>query len=204
MSTNLSRIWNNSIINIITKKELLQILSDTESYNIERIESTGKMDNPVRRYTLFRIAHQGVTRIVYQIISTKSCRICRLMINFDCRLPTFERIVTSFLNPSWQWRNSVLKRGMYWLQKCKFQYPPRVIVFVFGCASTFGRAQQQRQKKRYSPKDSSPTFTPLMPCLDTSIDDLDRSLIRKEVLPRQWQRMFSMKTNGILRINSFS
>lgn len=30
---------------MITKKELLQMLSDTESYNIERTESTGNMDN---------------------------------------------------------------------------------------------------------------------------------------------------------------
>ena len=29
---------------MITKKELLQMLSDTESYNIERIESIGNMD----------------------------------------------------------------------------------------------------------------------------------------------------------------
>ena len=29
---------------MITKKELLQMLSDTESYNIERTESTGNMD----------------------------------------------------------------------------------------------------------------------------------------------------------------
>ena len=42
MSTNLSRIWNDSINNIITKKKLLQMLLNTESYNIKRIESTGK------------------------------------------------------------------------------------------------------------------------------------------------------------------
>ena len=29
---------------MITKEELLQMLSDTESYNIERTESTGNMD----------------------------------------------------------------------------------------------------------------------------------------------------------------
>ena len=29
---------------MITKKELLQMLSDTESYNIERIETTDNMD----------------------------------------------------------------------------------------------------------------------------------------------------------------
>lgn len=47
---------------MVTKKELLQILSDTESYNIERTELTGNMD-----------------KFCQTIL--ESCQVCRLMIN---------------------------------------------------------------------------------------------------------------------------
>ncbi len=47
---------------MITRKKKLQMLSDTESYNIERTESTGNMD-----------------KFCQTIL--ESCQVCRLMIN---------------------------------------------------------------------------------------------------------------------------
>lgn|GEM_PF-4941515 len=49
---------------MITKKDFLQMLSDTESYNIERTESTGIWISFVRQYVLSQMIYRGVVRMV--------------------------------------------------------------------------------------------------------------------------------------------
>lgn len=133
MSTNLSRIWNDSIINIITKKELLQILSDTESYNIERRESTGKMDKPCQEIYTFSNSpsrcnknslsdyrHQELSDL--QVDDKPWLQIANIRTDSNI-LPQPIMTVEKFS----------FEEGDVWLQKCKFQYPPtcyRVRIWV--------------------------------------------------------------------------
>lgn len=87
---------------MITKKELLQMLSDTESYNIERTESTGNMDKFCQAICAFSNDISGSGRNGYLIIGAKDngeCQVCRLMINSYCRLPIFGQMATFSLSP---------------------------------------------------------------------------------------------------------
>ena len=56
---------------MITKKELLQMLSDTESYNIERTESTGNMDKFCQAICAFSNDMLGSGKNGYLIIGAK-------------------------------------------------------------------------------------------------------------------------------------
>ena len=56
---------------MITKKELLQMLSGTESYNIERTESTGNMDKFCQAICTFSNDISGSGKNGYLIIDTK-------------------------------------------------------------------------------------------------------------------------------------
>ena len=56
---------------MIAKEELLQMLSDTESYNIERTESTGNMDKFCQAICAFSNDISGSGRNGYLIIGAK-------------------------------------------------------------------------------------------------------------------------------------
>ena len=57
---------------MITKKELLQMLSDTESYNIERTESTGNMDKFCQAICAFSNDMSGNGKNGYLSVDRKS------------------------------------------------------------------------------------------------------------------------------------
>lgn len=154
---------------MITKKELLQMLSDTESYNIERTESTGNMDKFCQAICAFSNDISGSGRNGYLIIGAKdNGELSGLQVD-DKLLLQIANIRTDgniLPQPTMTVENSILMKGMYWWQKFSPQnFLLYVIAGAFGYVWVLEKALQQRQKKRYLPKDGSPTFIPLTPCL---------------------------------------
>lgn len=193
---------------MITKKELLQMLSDTESYNIERTESTGNMDKFCQAICAFSNDMSGSGKNGYLIIGVKdNGELSGLQVD-DKLLLQIANIRTD---------GNILPQPTMTVEKFHFdegdvlvaevqpsEFPParyrgRVWVRVGPRKSTATEAEEKILSER---RLSNVHTFDAMPCLGTSIDDLDVVLIRKEFLPRLWQSMFSMKTNVILQINS--
>lgn len=87
---------------MITKKELQQMLSDTESYNIERTESSGNMDKFCQAICAFSNDISGSGRNGYLIIGAKdNGELSGLQVDDKsyCRLPIFGRMATFSLSP---------------------------------------------------------------------------------------------------------
>ena len=154
---------------MIVSKGLLQMLSDTESYNIERTESTGNMDKFCQAICAFSNDISGSGKNGYLIIGAKdNGELSGLQVD-DKLLLQIANIRTdgNILPQPIMTVEKLVSRGeMYWWQKFSLQsFLPYVIVVVFGCVWALEKVLRQRQKKKFSPKDGSPTFIPLMPCL---------------------------------------
>ena len=175
---------------MITKKELLQMLSDTESYNIERTESTGNMDKFCQAICAFSNDISGSGRNGYLIIGAKdNGELSGLQVD-DKLLLQIANIRTD---------GNILPQPTMTVEKLHFdegdvlvaevqpsEFPParyrgRVWVRVGPRKSTATEAEEKILTER---RLSNVRTFDAMPCLETSIDDLDVALIHKEFLPK--------------------
>ena len=175
---------------MITKKELLQMLSDTESYNIERTETTGNMDKFCQAICAFSNDMSGSSRNGYLIIGAKdNGELSGLQVD-DKLLLQIANIRTD---------GNILPQPIMTMEKFSFgegdvlaaevqpsEFPPvryrgRVWVRVGPRKSTATEAEEKILTER---RLSNVHTFDAMPCLGTSIDDLDVSLICKEFLPK--------------------
>ncbi|WP_077084287.1 RNA-binding domain-containing protein [Porphyromonas gingivalis] len=175
---------------MITKKELLQMLSDTESYNIERTESTGNMDKFCQAICAFSNDMLGSGKNGYLIIGAKdNGKLSGLQVD-DKLLLQIANIRTD---------GNILPQPTMTVEKFHFdegdvlvaevqpsEFPPvryrgRVWVRVGPRKSTATEAEEKILTER---RLSNVHTFDAMPCLGTSIDDLDVALIRKEFLPK--------------------
>ncbi len=175
---------------MITKKELLQMLSDTESYNTERTESTGNMDKFCQAICAFSNDISGSGRNGYLIIGAKdNGELSGLQVD-DKLLLQIANIRTD---------GNILPQPTMTVEKFHFdegdvlvaevqpsEFPPvryrgRVWVRVGPRKSTATEAEEKILIER---RLSNVRTFDAMPCLGTSIDDLDVSLIHKEFLPK--------------------
>lgn len=189
-STNLSRTRNDSISNMITKKELLQMLSDTESYNIERTESTGNMDKFCQAICAFSNDISGSGKNGYLIIGAKD--------NGELSgLQVDDKLLLQIANIRTE--GNILPQPIMTVEKFHFdegdvlvaevqpsEFPPvryrgRVWVRVGPRKITATEAEEKILTER---RLSNVRTFDAMPCLGTSIDDLDVALIHKEFLPK--------------------
>ena len=175
---------------MITKKELLQMLSDTESYNIERTESTGNMDKFCQAICAFSNDMSGNGKNGYLIIGAKdNGELSGLKVD-DKLLLQIASIRTD---------GNILPQPIMTVEKFSFgdgdvlvaevqpsEFPPvryrgRVWVRVGPRKSTATEAEEKiLTERRLS---NIHTFD-AMPCLGTNIDDLNVALIHKEFLPK--------------------
>lgn len=166
------------------------MLSDTESYNIERTESTGNMDKFCQAICAFSNDISGSGKNGYLIIGAKdNGELSGLQVD-DKLLLQIANILTD---------GNILPESIMTVEKFHFdegdvlvtevqpsEFPPvryrgRVWVRVGPRKSTATEAEEKiLTERRLS---NIHTFD-AMPCLGTSIDDLDVSLIRKEFLPK--------------------
>jgi len=175
---------------MITKKELLQMLSDTESYNIERTESTSNMDKFCQAICAFSNDMSGNGKNGYLIIGAKdNGELSGLKVD-DKLLLQIANIRTD---------GNILPQPTMTVEKFSFdegdvlvaevqpsEFPPvryrgRVWVRIGPRKSTATEAEEKILTER---RLSNVHTFDAMPCLGTSIDDLDVSLIRKEFLPK--------------------
>ena len=175
---------------MITKKELLQMLSDTESYNIERTESTGNMDKFCQAICAFSNDMSGSGKNGYLIIGAKdNGELSGLQVD-DKLLLQIANIRTD---------GNILPQPIMTVEKFSFgegdvlvaevqpsEFPPvryrgRVWVRIGPRKSTATEAEEKILTER---RLSNVHTFDAMPCLGTSIDDLDVVLIRKEFLPK--------------------
>lgn len=175
---------------MITKKELLQMLSDTESYNIDRTESTGNMDKFCQAICAFLNDISGSGKNGYLIIGAKdNGELSGLKVD-DKLLLQIANIRTD---------GNILPQPTMTVEKFHFdegdvlvaevqpsEFPPvhyrgRVWVRVGPRKSTATEAEEKILTER---RLSNVHTFEAMPCLGTSIDDLNVSLIRKEFLPK--------------------
>ena len=174
---------------MITKKELLQMLSDTETYNIERTESTGNMDKFCQAICTFS-NDMSRGKNSYLIIDAKyNGELAGLQLD-DKLLLQIANIRTD---------GNILPQPTMTVEKFHFdegdvlvaevqpsEFPPvryrgRVWVRVGPRKSTATEAEEKILTER---RLSNVHTFDAMPCLGTSIDDLDVSLIHKEFLPK--------------------
>ena len=166
------------------------MLSDTESYNIERTESTGNMDKFCQVICAFSNDISGSGKNGYLIIGAKdNGELSGLQVD-DKLLLQIANIRTD---------GNILPQPTMTVEKFSFdegdvlvaevqpsEFPPvryrgRVWVRVGSRKSIATEAEEKiLTEKRLS---NVHTFD-AMPCLGTSIDDLDVALIRKEFLPK--------------------
>lgn len=175
---------------MVTKKELLQMLSDTESYNIERTESTGNMDKFCQAICAFSNDMSGSGKNGYLIIGAKdNGELSGLQVD-DKLLLQIANIRTD---------GNILPQPIMTVEKFSFgegdvlvaevqpsEFPPvryrgRVWVRIGPRKSTATEAEEKILTER---RLSNVHTFDAMPCLGTSIDDLDVVLIRKEFLPK--------------------
>ena len=175
---------------MVTKKELLQMLSDTESYNIERTESTGNMDKFCQAICAFSNDMSGSVKNGYLIIGAKdNGELSGLQVD-DKLLLQIANIRTD---------GNILPQPTMTVEKFHFdegdvlvaevqpsEFPPvryrgRVWVRVGPRKSTATVAEEKILTER---RLSNVHTFDAMPRLGTSIDDLDVALIRKEFLPK--------------------
>ena len=166
------------------------MLSDTESYNIERTESTGNMDKFCQAICAFSNDISGSGRNGYLIIGAKdNGELSGLQVD-DKLLLQIANIRTD---------GNILPRPTMTVEKFHFdegdvlvaevqpaEFPPvryrgRVWVRVGPRKSTATEAEEKILTERWL---SNVRTFDAMPCLGTSIDDLDIALIRKEFLPK--------------------
>ena len=175
---------------MITRKNLLQMLSDTESYNIERTESTGNMDKFCQAICAFSNDMSGSGKNGYLIIGAKdNGKLSGLQVD-DKLLLQIANIRTD---------GNILPQPTMTVEKFHFdegdvlvaevqpsEFPPvryrgRVWVRIGPRKSTATEAEEKILTER---RLSNVRTFDAMPCLGTSIDDLDVSLIHKEFLPK--------------------
>lgn len=192
---------------MITKKELLQMLSDTESYNIERTESTGNMDKFCQAICAFSNDMSGRGKNGYLIIGAKdNGKLSGLQVD-DKLLLQIAYIRTD---------GNILPQPTMTVEKFHFdegdvlvaevqpsEFPPvryrgRVWVRVGPRKSTAIEAEEKILTER---RLSNVHTFDAMPCLGTSVDDLDIALIQRSFCPKLRLRIFSLKINEISRIN---
>lgn len=166
------------------------MLSDTESYNIERTESTGNMDKFCQAICAFSNDMSGSGKNGYLIIGTKdNGELSGLKVD-DKLLLQIANIRTD---------GNILPQPIMTVEKFSFdegdvlvaevqpsEFPPvryrgRVWVRVGPRKSTATEAEEKILTER---RLSNVRTFDAMPCLGTSIDDLDVALIRKEFLPK--------------------
>ena len=175
---------------MITRKKILQMLSDTESYNIERTESTANMDKFCQAICAFSNDMSGSGKNGYLIIGAKdNGELSGLQVD-DKLLLQIANIRTD---------GNILPQPTMTVEKFHFdegdvlvaevqpsEFPPvryrgRVWVRVGPRKSTATEAEEKILTER---RLSNVHTFDAMPCLGTSIDDLDVALIRKEFLPK--------------------
>ncbi|SJL27354.1 transcriptional regulator [Porphyromonas gingivalis] len=166
------------------------MLSDTESYNIERTESTGNMDKFCQAICAFSNDMLGSGKNGYLIIGAKdNGKLSGLQVD-DKLLLQIANIRTD---------GNILPQPTMTVEKFHFdegdvlvaevqpsEFPPvryrgRVWVRVGPRKSTATEAEEKILTER---RLSNVHTFDAMPCLGTSIDDLDVALIRKEFLPK--------------------
>ena len=166
------------------------MLSDTESYNIERTESTGNMDKFCQAICAFSNDMSGSGKNGYLIIGAKdNGELSGLQVD-DKLLLQIANIRTD---------GNILPQPVMTVEKFHFdegdvlvaevqpsEFPPvryrgRVWVRVGPRKSTATEAEEKILTER---RLSNVHTFDAMPCLGTSIDDLDVVLIRKEFLPK--------------------
>ena len=166
------------------------MLSDTESYNIERTESTGNMDKFCQAICAFSNDMSGSGKNGYLIIGVKdNGELSGLQVD-DKLLLQIANIRTD---------GNILPQPTMTVEKFHFdegdvlvaevqpsEFPParyrgRVWVRVGPRKSTATEAEEKILSER---RLSNVHTFDAMPCLGTSIDDLDVVLIRKEFLPK--------------------
>lgn len=175
---------------MITKKELLQMLSDTESYNIERTESTGNMDKFCQAICAFSNDISGSGRNGYLIIGAKdNGKLSGLQVD-DKLLLQIANIRTDgniLPQPTMTVEKFLFDEGDVLVAEVQpSEFPPvryrgRVWVRVGPRKSTATEAEEKILTER---RLSNVHTFDAMPCLGTSIDDLDVALIHKEFLPK--------------------
>ena len=166
------------------------MLSDTESYNIERTESTGNMDKFCQAICAFSNDMSGSGKNGYLIIGVKdNGELSGLQVD-DKLLLQIANIRTD---------GNILPQPTMTVEKFHFdegdvlvaevqpsEFPPvryrgRVWVRVGPRKSTATEAEEKILTER---RLSNVRTFDAMPCLGTSIDDLDVALIHKEFLPK--------------------
>ena len=175
---------------MITKKEVLQMLSNTESYNIERTESTANTDKFCQAICAFSNDISGSAKNGYLIIGAKdNGELSGLQVD-DKLLLQIANIRTD---------GNILPQPIMTVEKFSFdqgdilvaevqpsEFPPvryrgRIWVRVGPRKSTATEAEEKILTER---RISNVHTFDAMPCLGTNINDLDVSLIRKEFLPK--------------------
>ena len=175
---------------MITKKELLQMLSNSESYNIERTESTVNTDKFCQAICAFSNDISGSAKNGYLIIGAKdNGELSGLQVD-DKLLLQIANIRTD---------GNILPQPIMTVEKFSFdqgdvlvaevqpsEFPPvryrgRIWVRVGPRKSTATEAEEKILTER---RLSNVHTFDAMPCLGTNINDLDVSLIRKEFLPK--------------------
>ena len=175
---------------MITKKELLQMLTNSESYNIERTESTANTDKFCQAICAFSNDISGSAKNGYLIIGAKdNGELSGLQVD-DKLLLQIANIRTD---------GNILPQPIMTVEKFSFEqgdvlvaevqpseFPPvryrgRIWVRVGPRKSTATEAEEKILTER---RLSNVHTFDAMPCLGTNINDLDVSLIRKEFLPK--------------------
>lgn len=130
---------------MITQRELLQLLSNTESYNIERTVSTGNMDKFCQAICAFSNDMSGSGKSGYLIIGAKdNGELSGLQVDDKLLLQIANIRTDGNILP--QPIMTVEKfsfdgGGISWWQKSSHQNSrPCVIVGVFGCVSVHEKA----------------------------------------------------------------
>lgn len=175
---------------MIVREDILQMLSDTESYNIERTEATDNMDKFCQAICAFSNDISGSCKNGYLIIGAKdNGELSGLKVD-DKLLLQIANIRTD---------GNILPQPIMTVEKFSFdegdvlvtevqpsEFPPvryrgRVWLRVGPRKSVATEAEEKILTER---RLSNVHTFDAMPCLGTSIDDLDVSLIRKEFLPK--------------------
>ena len=175
---------------MITKKELLQMLTNSESYNIERTESTANTDKFCQAICAFSNDISGSAKNGYLIIGAKdNGELSGLQVD-DKLLLQIANIRTD---------SNILPQPIMTVEKFSFdqgdvlvaevqpsEFPPiryrgRIWVRVGPRKSTATEAEEKILTER---RLSNVHTFDAMPCLGTNINDLDVSIIRKEFLPK--------------------
>ena len=175
---------------MITKKELLQMLTNSESYNIERTESTANTDKFCQAICAFSNDISGSAKNGYLIIGAKdNGELSGLQVD-DKLLLQIANIRTD---------GNILPQPIMTVEKFSFdqgdvlvaevqpsEFPPvryrgRIWVRVGPRKSIATEAEEKILTER---RLSNVHTFDAMPCLGTNINDLDVSIIRKEFLPK--------------------